>query len=145
MVWVGDEVVDQGDRPAEHGDEPVPSRTGAPERHEQGGALIVAMGSAGRGRGRARPGPRLVVAYDSHQPESQRLVGVGGRTQCVRQTVLEHVVERVDETGQRSDLQQSLGPAGAANPSLASRAAGEVNLVEEDPGIGSTTGYRRGR
>jgi len=60
---MSDEVVDQGDGAAEDGDQPVPSRTGAPERHEQGGALIVAVGDRPAVLGEVLgAGPRSAVA-----------------------------------------------------------------------------------
>ena len=157
VVGMPDEVVDQGDRPTEDGDQPVARRAGPPERDEQIRALVIAVGDRAAVLGEVLgAGPRSAVAQRLHQPDEpqQRLVGVRGRAEGVGQPVVEDVVERVGKPGERSVLQQRLGPAGVGEaepgelptgrrgprrhrPAAARGAAGSGRARTGSPGYGS--------
>ena len=96
MAGVGDEVVPQGGRAAEHGEHPVPGLPGDAER----------LGD--------RPPQRRVPAHglhEAHEPE-ERAVGVGHRGEGLGEAVLLDVLARVDEVGDRRVLEQGVGAGG---------------------------------
>ena len=100
VVGVGDEVVAQGGRAAEHGEHPLPGPPGDPER----------LGD--------RATQSSVTAHGLHEPHEaeQGTVGVGHRRQRLGQPTFLDVLARVDEVGDGRVLQQRVSAGRVVEP-----------------------------
>jgi len=102
---------------AEHGDEPVTRGARAPQRGEQPACVAVPVDAVA--------GTVVEGVEDADQTE-QRQVGVGCPAQRIREAVVEDVVERVDEPGQRLVLEQPGSPVRLGEPESGQLALGRA-------------------
>jgi len=96
---------------------PVACGARAPQRGEQPACVAVPVDAvAGTG----------VEALDDADQTKQRQIGVGCPAQRIREAVVEDVVERVDEPGQRLVLEQPGSPVRIGEPESGQLALGRA-------------------